>query len=300
MEAEYGLEGSVQSPYQELRAKHNKEKKDLLAKITCMKHSVPKTDKKRWKEIGTEIENLEKDLKERQEKEFCALVSTMKISERSNEKVVTGDESKVAKEGRENLSKISKAVKRREKKMQMQRKLNKATEEDAEASKFAPGTLETESINKTLLSRNLRLYEIPPNGDCLFNAVAHQLSHNSESITKITGKDVRKKAATYIRTHKEDFLPFLTWNDGSPIEEIEFEKYCWQIESTSEEGGQWGGEPELRAISNVFERRIEVLQPEGRVAVFGEQFITTRPLMITYHRQAYSLGEHYNSTVLNL
>ncbi|VDD93665.1 unnamed protein product [Enterobius vermicularis] len=265
------------SPYEQLKAKHRKEKKDLLAKITSMKHSVPKNDKKRRKEVGATAEKMEKSLKDRQEKELSEMLATMKAATENIEPLpANGEESK------------EQAQETKEKKAEMRKRLNEAAEEDAEASKFAPGrTLESEAIINELSLRNLRLHEIPANGDCLYNALAHQLS---------CGKDIRRKAASYIRAHKEDFLPFLTWEDGTPVEEIEFEKYCWQVENMCEEGGQWGGEPELKALSSVLERRIEVLQPEGRVAVFGDEFVTTKPLVITYHRYAYSLGEHYNST----
>ncbi|VDM33866.1 unnamed protein product [Toxocara canis] len=53
---------------------------------------------------------------------------------------------------------------------------------------------------------------------------------------------------------------------------------------------------QLRALSSVLERSIEVIQPEGRCAVFGEEFASRKPITITFHRYAYNLGEHYNST----
>lgn len=42
---------------------------DPPAKITSLKHAVPKQDKKRKKEVQNEIELLEKQLKERHDKE---------------------------------------------------------------------------------------------------------------------------------------------------------------------------------------------------------------------------------------
>lgn len=53
----------------------------------------------------------------------------------------------------------------------------------------------------------------------------------------------------------------------------------------------------LRAISNALSRRIEVVQPNGCVILFGDDFTLHKPLVVTYHRFAYTLGEHYNSTV---
>lgn len=288
------------SPAERLKATHRKEKKDLLAKITSLKHAVPKSDKKKKREVLAEAEKLERELKERQEKELSELEASVKPSE-ADPVICNEDENGSGPVVPEidRQPRVSKAAKRREKKAEMHKRMNEAAEEDEEASKFAPRNLEAEAIKASLSSRNLRLYDIPPDGDCLYNAVAHQLSSSVGGAPQLNGKDVRRKAAAYIRANKEDFLPFLTWNDGSPIDEFEFEKYCGQVERSCDEGGQWGGEAELRALSNVFEKRIEVLQPEGRVAVFGEQYASTKPLIITYHRHAYSLGEHYNSTATN-
>ena len=39
---------------------------------------------------------------------------------------------------------------------------------------------------------------------------------------------------------------------------------------------------------------LQVVQAEGPPMVLGEQF-AQKPLILTYHRHAYGLGEHYNS-----
>jgi len=54
---------------------------------------------------------------------------------------------------------------------------------------------------------------------------------------------------------------------------------------------------QLRALSQVLRRGIEVVQAEGRVIVIGEEFINSslEPIILTYHRHMYGLGEHYNS-----
>ena len=57
---------------------------------------------------------------------------------------------------------------------------------------------------------------------------------------------------------------------------------------------EWGGQVELLALSSVLKRPIEVIQAEGTPMVVGEQFTASR-LLLTYHRHAYGLGEHYNS-----
>ncbi|VDK53909.1 unnamed protein product [Anisakis simplex] len=154
-----------------------------------------------------------------------------------------------------------------------------------------------EAIENVLKERGLSLHEISADGDCLYNAIAHQLSLMSKSSNdKISMSDIRSKAATYIRSHKDDFLPFLSSRDGEPISEFYFDEYCNLVERSCENGGEWGGEPELRALSSALERSIIVIQPEGRLIKFGDEFSSKTPITITFHRYAFNLGEHYNST----
>ncbi len=55
--------------------------------------------------------------------------------------------------------------------------------------------------------------------------------------------------------------------------------------------------PQLRALSQVLRRPFEVVQAEGRPVVIGEEFLdsSSTPVLLTYHRHMYGLGEHYNS-----
>ncbi|VDO21660.1 unnamed protein product [Haemonchus placei] len=141
--------------------------------------------------------------------------------------------------------------------------------------------------------RGLDIVDIPPDGDCLYNAVANQLSRikGFEQVCHL------RRAAKYIREHKDDFIPFLESDD--PLDEFEFEKYCHGVENESKDGGVWGGEPELNALSQSLERSIEVCNFAGfQYLIFGEQFNKTKPLIIVYHRHAYQLGAHYNSTAI--
>ncbi len=127
-----------------------------------------------------------------------------------------------------------------------------------------------------------------------------------------TGEDLRRRAAAYLRAHRDDFLPFLTTENGDEIRDEMFDDYCEQVEKPAKDGGAWGGEPEaspipscvrnplglqLRALSSSLERRIEVLMPGCDAVVMGEDFSTSTPLVVTFHRLKYRLGEHYDSTI---
>ena len=123
---------------------------------------------------------------------------------------------------------------------------------------------------------------------------------------------MRKAAADYILTHPDDFLPFLpsvggedakgsTEGDGL-MTSAQFRQYCSNIENTS----QWGGEPEILALSRVFGVPIHVVQG-GRPSVVehspgpDNQSAARQPAVISYHRKLFGLGEvreHFNFSSL--
>ncbi|CAD6890300.1 unnamed protein product [Tilletia caries] len=152
---------------------------------------------------------------------------------------------------------------------------------------------------------NAEMYEINPDGHCLYAAVADQLGVRKSQPTDY--KSTRHAAAEYMRAHPDDFLPFIADGDvvtgakeqvGPSSEskgpEAHFEEYCSAIENT----GVWGGQPEILALSHAYEVPIHVAQVGMPVLKIGEDNYgsTNRvPLVISYHRHMYGLGEHYNS-----
>eukprot|EP00043_Microstomoeca_roanoka_P009213 m.87771 g.87771 ORF g.87771 m.87771 type:complete len:81 (+) comp14516_c0_seq6:162-404(+) len=73
---------------EELQARHRKELRELQAKITALKKSAPKGDKKKKKEITAEIALLEAQTAERHEQELKAL-EKVSFSGEKNHFVVT-------------------------------------------------------------------------------------------------------------------------------------------------------------------------------------------------------------------
>ncbi|RCN43477.1 OTU-like cysteine protease [Ancylostoma caninum] len=187
--------------------------------------------------------------------------------------------------------------KKQAKKEEAVRRMQEAMQKDRENAASSLRVTEMAAIQKILDERGLSLVDIAPDGDCLYNAVANQLSR-VKGFEQVTGKDMRRRAAKYIRENKNDFIPFLTNESDDPLDEIEFEKYCYGVENESKDGGVWGGEPELNALSQSLERAIELIQPIGPPVIFGENYKKTKPLIIVYHRHAYQLGAHYNSTAI--
>jgi len=106
---------------------------------------------------------------------------------------------------------------------------------------------------------------------------------------------IRRAAADYILAHPDDFIPFLpspTGEDGI-MSRSEFEQYCTSIRDTAE----WGGEPEILALSRAYGVAIHVVQggspsivkhePEEADAKTSDRSIA----FISYHRRMYGLGE---------
>ncbi|OCH95536.1 cysteine proteinase [Obba rivulosa] len=165
-------------------------------------------------------------------------------------------------------------------------------------------------IKRTCDELNVELFEITPDGHCLFSAVADQLALlGILPQEKASYATCRHAAADYIQLHPDDFLPFLpaaggedslgaTSNTGL-MSRFEFDKYCSTIRNT----GAWGGEPEILALCRAYSVPIHVIQGTTPSIVIhhpsgdpGRGSIQDgKVVRISYHRRMYGLGEHYNS-----
>ncbi|XP_055371246.1 deubiquitinase OTUD6B [Condylostylus longicornis] len=298
--------------------RHRKEKKELQSKIQSLKKSASKGDKKKRKEILDEIAKIESDLAKRHSDELNT-VNNAKNNQLSNngelfdnttnEQNCSNDINELENNDSNQETRISKAQRRRDKKAQRE----KAKEAELAAQegqyKNGPRTTEMRALKDILKKRGLRLYSIPSDGDCLYNAICHQMSlaglevgpwecsgdlgiHQKDQI-----KYLRNETANYIEKHKETLIFYMTsQGTGDLMTDEEFQIYCNQIRDAP----TWGGQIEIRAISNVLKVRIEVLQATGPPTIQecdeGTKDIGPT-LVITYHRHMYSLGEHYNSTI---
>ncbi|KAF5391286.1 hypothetical protein D9757_001928 [Collybiopsis confluens] len=151
--------------------------------------------------------------------------------------------------------------------------------------------------------------QINPDGHCLYSAIADQLASLSiVSPTQANYATTRLAACNYIYTHPDDFIPFLPSTSGEDgpgalnagiISPKEFEYYCQAIRDTAE----WGGEPEILALSRAYSVPIHVIQSGKPPIVIHNPTGTPndgdirdkRVVRISYHRRMYGLGEHYNS-----
>lgn len=260
------------SPEEALLKRQRKEKKDLQGKIQGLKKTASKGDKKKKKEITEEIAKLEADLNQKHDQELAELKSGQ-IEDVSDalENTEIKDES---------TKKVSKAQKRRDKKAEKERERQEDIEKQDEENKLGLRHMETEKIKSILASRGLQIHEIPSDGDCLFAGISYQIQNS------LLVKDLRKLTEETLLSNKEDFQPFLSLDDKG------FEDYCLKMGSTP----KWGGHVEISALSKALKKPIEVIQAEGPLVQVGtDEFKDQKPLILTYHRHYYGLGEHYNS-----
>ncbi|XP_067281854.1 deubiquitinase OTUD6B isoform X1 [Pseudorasbora parva] len=285
---------------EELLAKqHRKEKKDLQAKIQTMKNAVPKNDKKRRKQLTEDIVKLETELNQKHENELKQLQNSSplthsdimdccKAEEVSNALDSVSLANNEEKTESSKQSRTSKAQKKRDKKaaLEKEREVRIAEAEVENLSGFRHQ--EGLKLRQKLVERHLQIKEISSDGHCMYRAVEDQLKERGPTLCL---KELRAQTAQYMRSHADDFLPFLTDpNSGDMYTADEFEKYCNDVADTA----AWGGQLELKALSLVLQLPIEVIQAESPSIIIGEEY-NKPPITLIYMRHAYGLGEHYNS-----
>lgn len=266
---------------EDLIDRHKKEKKDLRTKIIALKRSSGKKDKKK---LQDEITQMENDLVAKHTDELAQLSINDPETNEEDQKQVEVDSPNAPP-----TEKISKAQKRRDKKEQDAKRREEELLQAEEDNKNSTRNLETKAINSILKARNLKLHSIKSDGDCLYNAINHQLelAGISQSVDSL-----RKTAADHIRANKDELICYMTSAKSDDImSQEEFDEYCNQVEKTT----AWGSQIEIQALSTSLKAKIEVLQSSGSPTISGNEFKSPH-LIVTYHRHFFGLGEHYNST----
>uniref|UniRef100_A0A3Q3E7B6 ubiquitinyl hydrolase 1 n=1 Tax=Labrus bergylta TaxID=56723 RepID=A0A3Q3E7B6_9LABR len=265
-----------ESPEEQLAKQHRKEKKDLQAKIQSMKNAM--TD---------EIAKLEADLNQKHEEELSLLNSTGDT--KVNISVLNGVENLQMDDGeKEDVTqgRVTKAQKRREKKAAQEKERESRIAEAEVLNLQGVRHQEGLMLAQKLALQQLQIKEISSDGHCMYRAIEDQLPEIVMSV-----KDLRSRTAEHMRSHADDFLPFLTKpNTGDMYTREEFEHYCSEVEHTA----AWGGQLELQALTQVLRLPIEVIQANSSAIKIGEEF-DSDPITLVYMRHAYGLGEHYNS-----
>ncbi|ORX73561.1 OTU-domain-containing protein [Linderina pennispora] len=252
---------------EELETRHRKETKELTSKVMSLKKSIPKGDKRKKKEVTAEIAVLEAQLAERHDAELAELKQALAAAPTTDE-----------------------AKQRQQKRQEEMRRMQEEAEREAEGQ-VDLGQVESAAIDKLAERDCLLVHQIKADGHCLYSAFADQLNtyHNADALDYA---DMREKAAQYMRSHRDDFLPFMARDDGDMFSEMDFEEYCDKIEKTAE----WGGQQEITALAHALEVPVHVYQMGAPVLKIGDELYQPKsPVTLSYHRHAYGLGEHYNS-----
>lgn len=263
--------------------------------------------KAKKKQVEEEISRLSAELKEKQAKELASLgYSDTNKNEKSNLDSLVKAIAGVSVTNQHDHPKPSKGAKRREKRAQQEAAREQRIQEE-QSNLVSDRMLEDEKLEKKLEPLGLTVNEIKPDGHCLYRAVEDQLSHHSGGSSPYTYQKLRELVAAYMRDHASDFLPFYLSenmiNDDSDQSQAErFEKYCKEVESTA----AWGGELELRALTHCLRKHIMIYSGSFPDVEMGKEYksagvssLSNASIMLSYHRHAFGLGEHYNSIVPN-
>ncbi|MBZ3888114.1 OTU domain-containing protein 6A [Sciurus carolinensis] len=270
-----------QSEHSRMMRRHNREKKELQARIQGMKNSVPKSDKKKRKQLLLDVARLEAEMEQRHQQELEKFQE--KFPGNSNLDSVTEDLAKMDLENQP--PRVSRAQRRRERRATLERERQERAAK-AEMEHMASFRREEEEKLATILeAKNLEMKDIPTDGHCMYRAIQDQL------VFSVTVESLRCRTAEYMQKHVDDFLPFFSDPEtGGAYTRDDFMSYCENIVRSA----SWGGQLELRALSHVLKTPIEVIQADSPVIIIGEEY-NKKPLTLVYLHYACNLGEHYNS-----
>lgn len=290
----------------ELLARHRKELRDLQSVITSKKKQA---SKKTRKSVNTECETLERELKEKHEREVAELNGGAPANGDSEEveeddvlaQIVQATESKSTDQDTpeklaDDVSELSVGSQGRKPNRQKARLARRAAEQlelAEQAAKEAaslPNLREQEqkALQKRFDDLGLVEQDIPPDGHCLYSAFADQLLVLGKTLSRPAGletapgyKIMRRNCADFVQAHRDDFEPFL--------ETAGFEEHVDRIANTAE----WGGQLEVSALAQVYEVTANIVQAQGRIEKLNEGKVDE--IWLAYHRHNFGLGEHYNS-----
>ncbi|WQF88960.1 Putative OTU domain, papain-like cysteine peptidase superfamily [Colletotrichum destructivum] len=306
----------------QMQARHRKEQRDLIGRITSKKKNATKKSRKG---VNEECADMERRLKEKQEEELAALTGGgTDVNEEVEEDEVAdapANDDTAALADKLKETSVSEATppteddtqtqdqgqgkKRNRQKERMARRAAEIEAAAAKAEEEARGMTDHRGAEKTYMLKEFKTHslaekEIAPDGHCLFSAVADQLAQcgiplaaTAAAAAQPPYKVVRAAAAEWMTAHPDDFAPFL---------EEDLEAYARKIRDTAE----WGGQLELAALANVYGVEIRVVQ-DGRTERIGpsagdidgaaseEPGVGGKEIWLAYYRHGYGLGEHYNS-----
>mmetsp|Transcript_10263 Transcript_10263/g.18010 ORF Transcript_10263/g.18010 Transcript_10263/m.18010 type:complete len:345 (+) Transcript_10263:35-1069(+) len=333
----------------EMTARHKKELKSFEGeKRAAVKNakSRGKKGKSALKDAEFKYQGLERDLKERHKEEMARLTSGGggaeedggageeaaadtfdKLAEATSStptpveqppKQQTPEEIEEAKRQKALEKKLKKKNAQRQKEIDREKRI---AEENASAGP-SRRQMEMEALQTLYLHpRKLDVEEVEADGNCLYRAVGVQcrrLGLGEDSLRGVAsgeegyGKVRELCANVLLGSNRAEYEPFAECGEGHAEHASDggnhpatYEEYVNNVRSTS----VWGGQLELRALSEGLKCPIVVFSAEGPPLTMGAEYAPSdgedgegnwdknKALLLSFHRHYYALGEHYNSVI---
>ncbi len=316
-----------------IEARHEREMEDLKEKIKEMLKAAPKKGNARGEaetraiqmEYALKAKHIEEidEFEERGGDEAVLAAAAGEVEvvveakvEKSKEEIEA--ERQAAEEAERLRQEAIIQAKRDKNKKKKDKKASKEQEREQEKAELramaGPGgrAIEIAHMSKLLAPLGLKIKDIPADGNCLYRAVVSELQRigQSAAVSVHSFEELRVVTGRYLLAHQEDFAPFLEMDAGS----VEYENYCKAVMSPT--AAEWGGQVELRAISNALNLEINVYRVGNPVLVIEPEVEgnsnssssnsnsnssesgssrSIGSISLTYHEHYYALGEHYNA-----
>lgn len=284
----------------ELLARHKKEQRDLVNRITGLKKQATKKNRK---SVNSQCVQLQSDLDAKQKQEIddfngvepekdvspAELLASMTVEEKNE------PQEAVPEAGPKKRNRAKERLQKRQ--LQEEAIRNQAREEAAGETDYR--AIEQELMKKVLAANGLEPWEIKPDGHCLFASIQDQLKQRVGVAVLV--EELRKEAADFVRTHRDEFVPFLF--DESTMALRDVDEYTRELETTA----MWGLDMEILALSRRYGVRIRVFsaglapidfEPEATEKKDSEGTEPARNVAVLYlafYKHSYGLGEHYDS-----
>lgn len=97
------------------------------------------------------------------------------------------------------------------------------------------------SFGAALRTQGFELYEVEADGNCFFRSLADQLQGAQHA-----HPTYRQRVLSYMESHEETFVPFLTFGEGDEEDDADYEAYVERMRRD----GEWAGQPELLAAAH--------------------------------------------------
>ena len=153
-----------------------------------------------------------------------------------------------------------------------------------------PRQIEIDAIMELYLNQEqMEIEEVKADGNCLYRAIARQMEilglgdYDYEKVRVLCSEEMMK--------NRDEYEPFA---DLHEMDVSSFEEYVKKVRSSNE----WGGHLELRALAHGLKKVIKVYSTEGPLEIKSEGVNEDDGILtLSFHRNYYALGEHYNSVI---